>query len=366
MRYRTRRQAVASLTQDWIASLPPSSFALVMATGIVSIASETLGLHWLALPLLLVNLVAFAALWVMTLLRLFIDPARLMGDLRAHALGPGHFTIVAGTSVIGVQILMLTDQGGLAAGLWLFALCLWLLITYAFFTAVIVQPAKPALTDGLSGVWLIASVATQSIAVLGTLVADRFPDHQTTVLFLCLLFFCMGCMLYLNIIALIFYRLTFMPVEPGSLTPPYWISMGATAIATQAGATLIIHAGESPLLLTLVPFLKGFTLFFWAAGTWWIPLLIGFTVWTYWLRRVPLVYTPLFWGAVFPLGMYTASTHQLALALEIEGLSRIPAMTVYVALLAWGLAFFGLLRRLLRGAAEILNGLGSVQPRKSL
>jgi tellurite resistance protein TehA-like permease len=342
----TRSQAVSTVARYWIEKLPPSYFSLVMATGIVSIACDLVGLDWIAMPLLWVNLLAFGALWLMTGLRVLVYPAHLVGDLRAHALGPGYFTIVAGTCVLGVQIFTLTGDQDLALGLWIFAVCLWLLITYAFFTAIIVHPSKPSLTDGLSGVWLIASVATQSIAVLGTLLASRFPDYQQLMLFLGLFFYFMGCMLYINIIALVFYRLTFMQLEPASFTPPYWVSMGATAIATQAGATLILHAEESQLLVELIPFLKGFTLFFWAAGTWWIPLLIALGIWTHWLRRVPIVYTPLFWGAVFPLGMYTASTSLLAKALELEGLAWIPAITVYIALAAWGLTFIGLLKRL--------------------
>lgn len=328
-----------------------------MATGIVSIASEFLGLHWVAIPLLVVNLIAFGILWVMTLLRVLVYPAAVLKDLQAHAKGPGFFTIVAGTCVVGVQIVMLTDHAGFAAGLWIFSLVLWSLITYGFFTLGIAQSTKPSLVDGLSGVWLIASVATQSIAVLGTIIAYRFPDHQQAILFVCLLFYCMGCMLYLNIIALVFYRLTFLPVEPTSLTPPYWINMGATAIATQAGASLLLHAGESPLLLGLVPFVKGFTLFFWAAGTWWIPLLITLGVWVHWRKRVPIVYTPLFWGAVFPLGMYTASTYQLAMASDLDGLLWLPAITIYVALVAWGLTFFGFVRRLIRAVKPVARGL---------
>ena len=32
-------------------------------------------------------------------------------------------------------------------------------------------------------------------------------------------------------------------------------------------------------LETLLPFLKGFTIFFWATGTWWIPMLLILVVW---------------------------------------------------------------------------------------
>ncbi len=51
--------------------------------------------------------------------------------------------------------------------------------------------------------------------------------------------FLLGCMLYLPLITLIFYRFTFVNVTTAALTPPYWINMGAVAITTLAGARLI-------------------------------------------------------------------------------------------------------------------------------
>ncbi len=352
----THSQAIGNVTRHWIENLPPSYFSLVMATGIVSIASDLLGMRLVAMILFFVNCVAFSVLWVMTILRILIYPKRLVSDLRVHALGPGYFTIVAAAGVLGVQVVRLTGEVDLAIGLWALAGGLWLLITYAFFTAIIVHSQKPTLKDGLSGVWLIASVATQSIAVLGTTIAGHVPEQQQSILFLSLCFYLMGCMLYINIIALVFYRLTFVLLEPASFTPPYWVNMGATAIATQAGASLLLHSDQSVALLGLLPFIKGFTLFFWASGTWWIPLLICLGVWTHGVRRVPVAYTPLFWGAVFPIGMYTASTYQLATALELEGLLVIPEATIYIALLAWVLTFFGLLRRIARGIGAVIRG----------
>jgi tellurite resistance protein TehA-like permease len=61
-----------------------------------------------------------------------------------------------------------------------------------------------------------------------------------------------------------------------------------------------------------------------------------------------LRYDPLYWGAVFPLGMYTACTYRLAHAIDAPSLAVIPCGFVYVALSAWCLALGGMLFRLLR------------------
>jgi tellurite resistance protein TehA-like permease len=99
----------------------------------------------------------------------------------------------------------------------------------------------------------------------------------------------------------------------------------------------------SPLLTELLPFLKGMTLLFWATATWWIPMLVILGIWRHIVRRFPLRYDPLYWGAVFPLGMYTACTYRLAEAIAAPGLLIVPRVFIWVALAAWSLAFFGLL-----------------------
>ena len=46
------------------ADLFPGYFAIVMATGIISTATFLLGMKWLAWALLVINLVAYAVLWL--------------------------------------------------------------------------------------------------------------------------------------------------------------------------------------------------------------------------------------------------------------------------------------------------------------
>jgi tellurite resistance protein TehA-like permease len=331
-----------------LAALHPAYFALVMATGIVSIACELLGHRWLAGGLLVANLAFYPALWALTLARALRHRAALLADLQHHGRAVGFFTTVAATCVLGSQLLVVGGHPRVALGLWIAGIALWATLTYAIFTILITRRDKPTLVDGLHGGWLVSVVAAQSVAALGTQLAPGLGDAAAGVLFFCLVMWLGALMLYLWIIGLIFYRYLFFPMSPSDLSPPYWINMGAAAISTLVGALLAGAAAHSPVVAQVLPFVRGLTLLWWANATWWIPMLLILGLWRHGLRRYPLRYDPLYWGAVFPIGMYTAATARLSVAVDAGFLIAIARVTVWIALAAWTLTALAMAAQLVR------------------
>ncbi|KAA0240855.1 MAG: C4-dicarboxylate ABC transporter [Ignavibacteriota bacterium] len=330
--------------REVVKNLPPAYFAMVMSTGIISISHFMLKVHIVAHILFWLNIVFYILLGILNILRILFYRKDFLYDMIDHQKGPGFFTIVAGSCILGSQFIIIYNDYSFAFALWIIGIILWVIFNYTIFTALTVKENKPSLDQGITGAWLLAVVATQSIAALSTLIAAHLEQpYKLQMNFLALCMWMWGGMLYIWMISLIFYRYTFFKLFPGDLSPPYWINMGAMAISTLAGSLLISSTHHAPFLESLIPFVKGFTIFYWATGTWWIPMLFVLAIWRHIYKRFPLKYDPLYWGAVFPLGMYTACTFHMADSMDIYFLEDVPKYFIYIALTAWLAAFIGFL-----------------------
>jgi tellurite resistance protein TehA-like permease len=337
-----------------VSDLPGGSFAFVMATGIVSIAAELLGFRRSASLLLEVNSAGFLVMWILTFLRVIYFPSAVIADFCDHRRGPAFLTVVAGTNVLGDQISLLTSYQNIAVTLWLLGCSLWVGLVYCFFAATTTRATKPPFTAGLDGTWLLIVVAPQSSAILGAQIAGGFSSPGI-VIFASLSSYLLGGAFYLVIITLILYRWIFEPMTPEQLTPSYWINMGAAAITTLAGARLSSAVVFAPVLAVTRGYIIGETLLFWSVASWWIPLLVGLMVWRHLIRRFRLFYQFDYWSLVFPLGMYAAATLTFAQTIGAEFLTPVPRFFFWVAIAAWCLTVFGMMRRL-AGVVLILIG----------
>jgi tellurite resistance protein TehA-like permease len=329
---------------DDLRRLHPAYFAIVMATGILA-----LGMHEHSVPVLpdvlfWLNVLLFVALWGALIARAIVYRSEFAADIQSHSRGVGFFTVVAATAVLGIQVFVQMQAVGLATALLVAGGLLLVTCTYGILTLLTVKPKKPTIVDGLNGGWLVCIVATQAVSRLIVMVASTTSTESAQPLvFVALVLWLGGGALYLWIMTLIFFRYTFLPMQPTDLTPPYWINMGAVAISALAGTTLIEHGDLSPVVSNILPFVKGFTLFFWSIGSWWIPMLLFLGFWRHVLRGIPLKYDPLYWGAVFPLGMYSVSTYHLGSVLDAPFLAPISTLFLGIAAIAWTVTFVGLI-----------------------
>ena len=330
---------------DALRGLNPAWFALVMATGIVGMVTSTQGIPFVPILLMWANIVFYVLLWLVYLARLVAFPRAFFGDFRQHASAMGYFTVVAGSGVLGAQILQVGNYLAGARFLWFLALASWTVIVYAVPVALVAQRrGKPQFQQGIQGNWLLWTVGTASISVLGTQVAPSFGAAAGQVLFWSLLFWLLSVVFYLWVVTMIVQRLFFYDLPPGGLSPTYWIGMGAVAIATLAGATLLGVQTPPALIGSLEPFIRGLTLLLWATASWWIPWLFFMFFWQHAVLRQPAWYKPGWWSVVFPLGMYSAATAAVSKALDLPVvLDTVASVFVWIALAAWVATFVNML-----------------------
>jgi tellurite resistance protein TehA-like permease len=151
------------------------------------------------------------------------------------------------------------------------------------------------------------------------------------------LFWGVGVVLYFVFIVIIFLRLFLIETTPTEMGPAYWILMGATAISVRAAAGILDAGAADPtqLLRELRPFVVGLSVVMWSFGSWFIPLLVLFGLWRYFVRGYTWWYEPKLWSIVFPLGMYTVASVTLGKAIGFGFLPDLASVWVWIAFGAW-------------------------------
>lgn len=335
-----------TLRADAVRTLHPGSFALVMATGIVSIAMGNHGLRALSLALFVIGCVAYLVLVALTGWRLLAYSSEVLDDLRHPQRAFGLFTFTAATDVLGTRFVIAGHHRvGFVALIigWLS----WLVLGYLVpWTAVLGHARRPILRDA-NGTWFIWTVASQSIAVLAAALEPKAGWGQRELALLAVFSWSIGVFLYAGTGVFVAARMLIYPLEPDELTPPYWVAMGAASITVVAGAR-IVQMADAPIVTATTGLIASLSVVFWAFATWLIPPLLAAGVWRYLVHRIPLRYEVPLWSVVFPLGMYGVSGHYLGQADHLAVIGSIGSWESWVALAAWILTFAAMLWRMAR------------------
>jgi tellurite resistance protein TehA-like permease len=301
-----------------------------MASGIVSVAAHEQGHGSVSAALAVVAAVAWVALVVLSGARAILAAELVRADLESPARRFDFFTYVAAADVLGVRAAI--------AGRALIGLVLLLLGALAWLALAVALPMVAMRRRGptpawwaASGNWLLAVVATQSLAVLAGALAG--PGRVGALRWAALCCWVLGLVLYAALIVAIGARVRSTGVPPARFTPDDWIVMGALAITTLAATELLRATPADPTRALLAPA----AVLTWAVASSAVVPLAVLHLRGLLRDRAARRYQAAWWAAVFPLGMYSVATSQLAVTLDLHPLESLAGIAFWVALGAWSL-----------------------------
>ncbi len=327
--------------QGLLERLSPGYFALVMGTGIVSIGLHLVGLEPISLALLGIAALSYVVLWILTILRVIYYREALMKDLRSPDMAFAYFTVVAGTLVLAVRLL----QAGhieISMPLVFFGALLWFVFGYLLpWQVFMTRDGKPILAR-TNGTWFIWSVASQSLAIGMTQIQGQFEAGAKWIGILAVLSWSVGVALYAGIAILVILRIIHFGITAKEFEPPYWVAMGAMAIAVVAGSN-IVDMESTPMVDATRTLIAGTVVVFWCFCVWLIPMLIGAGFWRHIINKIPLHYVPTMWSIVFPVGMFAVASINLGRIDKLPIVEVVGDVALVVACFVWLAVFCGML-----------------------
>lgn len=346
--------APAGDLQGLVRRLTPGYFALVMASGIISVGMRLRGHVTVSVLLLAVCAISFVVLVLLNLWRVAVHRDAVRSDFLDPARGFGFFTFIAGGNVLGVRLAM-DGHRTLAAILLGVGLAAWLVLGYVIpWTAVLGRAERPVLSKA-NGTWFIWVVAGQSVAASSATLQPSLPALRDALAVVAVFAWSVSLFLYAAVGVMVSARLLIYELRPADLTPPYWVAMGASAITVLAGAR-IVEMVDTPMVDATRGLVAGVSVSIWAFGTWLIPVLVAAGWWRHQTHRVPLRYEPSLWSMVFPLGMYAVAATNLSKADRLPLVGEIGAVGTWVALAVWSVVLGAMVVTAVRAGAGRVSG----------
>jgi C4-dicarboxylate transporter/malic acid transport protein len=332
-----------------LGNIGPNWFASVMGTGIVATAGATLPVHvaglraftqvvWvIAAALLVVLIVVVGGHWLRhpTVARRHArnpQMAHFYGAAPMALMTVGGGAVLVGRDLIGERLAVDLDWVLWTAGT-IGGLFTAISIPFLMFTQHDVEP------DAAFGGWLMPVVPPMVTAATGALLLPHMAagTGRATMLYGCYAVFGLSLVASLNIITMIWSRLTLYGTSGTARVPTLWIVLGPLGQSITAAGLLGANAAlavDPDLAAAMNAFAVLYGVPVWGFAVLWIALATALTVRT--LRRgMPFALT--WWSLTFPVGTFVTGTSQLA------GHSHLPAFKLAATIAYAGLLFTWLL-----------------------
>jgi tellurite resistance protein TehA-like permease len=337
MLLRRLRLRGADLLPRAVRDADPRCFAMVMATGIVSVALRLTGHPDLSVALLWVAAVAFAVLVVASVWRIAAFASQVRGELTRPDRLFGYFAFPAAASVLAARLAG-DGPSGVTAALTAVTAVAWVAVSGVVLAFLASWPGpRRAITD-VNGSWQLWVVGTQATAIAATSAYTAGVLPGPVAAWAAVVTWAAGAALYLVVTALVVTRLWVAGLAPGEPFAPYWVTMGAASI-TVLGAAQTVGVTAAAALTGLRTGLTDLGLGFWSVATGLIPALavFGFVRW----RRglTPRGFRREWWMIVFPAGMYATASMRIGTVAGVPLIHQTGTAATWIAAAVWAAVF---------------------------
>ncbi|RMR63165.1 MULTISPECIES: TDT family transporter [Pseudomonas] len=347
---RGRPLAALSSPREAIRQFTPNWFAVTMGTGILALLLgqlpfsvpllKTLGeALWLFnIGLFVLFSVMYASRWV-----LFFDEAKQVFGHSTVSMFFGTIPMGLATIISGLLLYGLPRWGvsviALAQALWwidvAMALVCGVLIPFMMFTR------QQHSIDQMTAVWLLPVVAAEVAAASGGMLAPHLADAsaQFSILITSYVLWAYSVPVALSILVILLLRMALHKLPHESMAASSWLSlgpigtgaMGMLVLGTDAPAIFAAHG-----LASIGDVAKGLGLIvgilFWGLGLWWLTLALLITL-RYFKTGIP--FNLGWWGFIFPLGIYAATTLKLGAMLDLVFFNVTGVVLVMLLAVMW-------------------------------
>jgi tellurite resistance protein TehA-like permease len=272
----------------------------------------------------------------------------------------GAGAVLVGKDLIGARLAVDLDwvlwTAGTLGGLFTAAS-----IPFLMFTQYEVEP------DAAFGGWLMPVVPPMVSAATGAMLLPHMPagSGRETMLYGCYAMFGLSLVASLNIIAMIWSRLTHYGTSGTARVPTLWIVLGPLGQSITAAGLLGAAAMAGAVDHEVAEDMSAFAIIYgvpvWGFAVLWIALATSLTVRT--LRRgMPFALT--WWSLTFPVGTFVTGTSQLAAHIHLPAF-RVAAVIAYAGLLStWVLVAVRTARGLRGNLLKVAPSAAPIKSRK--
>lgn len=342
-----------------VARVSPDVFAIVMATGIVSVAAADHGYRIISRVGDGVSTAMFVALAGAAVYKIATRRHVVRAEIDDPGSVFGMFTFVAAAAVLSV---VWEDEPWLTGLATLSMLVAWGLFVPLAVRAVVRTPWS-RLRARARGGWLLASVATSGLAVVAA--RKAVTDHLPNLVWVAVALWILAVLAYAAIATLVVWRVASADRPLEAATPDGWILMGALAIATLA-ASMIHRAAQILPELTVHEHVFGVVdAVTWVAATGWIPVLAAFQTCVLVRARPRVGFANPWWSAVFPAGMYSIASSTTGVQVHGRMMDVASTLALWVAFAAWAVTTAAMARAALRWFFSTSRSTGPVAQTRS-